>query len=199
MRLRLVLSVICMTLISTGCSSDSPMPTQSADREAAAGRPNLDNGGGSVVNRVTGSGHVDISSADDRAIRHFTISARKHADGTVSGSYRLKIGPSDLTLAGTVTCLTVVGSTAFVGGTVDANPFPFPLFGVAIELIDNGTASADPDNATDDDVDPPAGVRDRVSPIGIFVTPGDDQAADYCANPIPGPTMAVDFGNLTIR
>lgn len=153
-------------------------------------------GSGTVVASVVGSGHIDRSTPDDRAIRNFTISAIGRADGSASGHFSVNVGPGQLKLAGHVTCVTVIGNRAWVGGVVDVNPFSSPVFAAVIEFVDNGTSPADPDNATDGVVSP-AG-RDQISVVGVFTVPGD-QDTEWCAAPVPGPVMDIDMGNITIR
>jgi hypothetical protein len=166
-------------------------PSRVLDPDAAASM-----GTHAVVAQVNGSGHIDRSMPDDRAVRAFTISAVGRADGSASGCFNLNVGPGALRLSGAVTCVTVIGNRAWVGGQIDVNPFPFPVFAAVMEFVDHGTAPADPHNATDGDTGPEG--RDEISVIGFFGQPGDNDL-DWCATPVEGPVMEIDFGNITIR
>ncbi len=150
-----------------------------------------------VTASATGSGHVHIPG--DGSIRKFTVSAVKRANGTVSGQYDLESGPSDLlrdfgispaliALHGTITCMTVVGNSAYLGGTVDhfknADLFFGPeMTGVAIELIDHSAE----------------GLPDEISSVAVYIPSSMSTPEDYCASPAPGPVFPIDQGNIHVR
>jgi hypothetical protein len=136
-----------------------------------------------VVASVTGSGHI---TREDGSKRHFTISALRRADGAASGEYNLVSGSGSVRLHGTVTCLTVVGNRAFIGGTIDAFNIDFgvPLFGVAIELVDNGEGAA--------------AAPDEISNVFFFVN-GPEEIQEYCDDHPIGPVMPIDDGNISVR
>ena len=138
-----------------------------------------------VVSSVTGSGHI---SRPDGTSRVFTLNAVRHADGTVSGRYSLEItGPdTPVRVKGNITCLVIDGASAYIGGDVDrfdANPFPTPPGGMAVEIIDMGEGSE-------------AG-PDLLSPA--FFTQTQQEVLDYCAAPLPGPVMEIERGNFQVR
>ncbi|MEO6056079.1 MAG: hypothetical protein ABIQ49_04495 [Gemmatimonadales bacterium] len=148
------------------------------DISAAAGASN-------VVASVNGSGHL---SRPDGTSRIFTLSARKYADGTVSGTYNLEIAGHDtpVRVKGNITCLVVAGSSAYIGGDVDrfdTNPFPTVPGGIAVEIIDNGEGGG--------------ASRDLLSPA--FFTETQQEVLDYCADPAPGPVSPTDRGNFQVR
>lgn len=147
---------------------------------------------------ATGSGHLHYS---DNSIRAFAISAVKHADGSVSGQYQLTLAPlrffQDLGIAppiilahGTVTCMTVVGNSAYIGGTVDSGEnldlvVGTDLSGVAIELIDNGNgSSAD---------------ADQISSAAFYGPGSVGSPQTYCDDPAPGTVFPIQQGNITVR
>jgi len=72
---------------------------------------------GPVVARANGSGHYWLG-ADD-LLRSFSFNALKHADGYVSGQFQLTNRNNDVAAHGSVTCLSIVGNQAWVGGIVE--------------------------------------------------------------------------------
>lgn len=141
-------------------------------------------GGNAVV--VTGAGHIDRDPSAAMDLRRFTISAIGHADGSASGQYQLVIGPAAVKAHGTITCVTRSGNRAFIGGTVDRrNIFEeFDITGVSIEVVDNGSG--------------PGAAPDEVSNVGFFVAnPGGPQ--QFCDDAVPGPTMPITQGDISVR
>lgn len=141
-----------------------------------------------VVASVTGSGQLwstPPGEEDRPALRNFTIAATKTADGSVAGHYNL-LTASGLHVKGTITCLTVVGDRAFVGGTWESNPeFPFEIVGVALEFVDGGNGP----NAVDE-------ISQLVFLPADFFDETDVQA--YCDDAIEGPVMPIDFGSIRV-
>ena len=153
----------------------------------------------STVSSAVGSGHVRRS---DGSLREFTISAVQHANGSVSGQYNLTIVPvnffKDLDITpplvsfhGTITCMKVVGNSAYLGGVVDKDQHGDLVLGqnnftgVAIELIDNGTGP---------DAEP-----DQISSLAVYFPGSPTTPQDYCDNPSPGTVFPIDQGNITVR
>lgn len=166
----------------------SPMLETSPARAPAAG-----------VSSATGSGHV---FRPDGSIRKFTISAVQHTDGSVSGQYDLKLGPLQilkdlgerppvLSFHGTITCMTVDGNRAYLGGVVDAQKNGALFFGrddftgVAIELVDNGHGAA--------------AAPDEISSVFVYFPETPSTPQDYCDAPAPGPVFPIDAGSITVR
>lgn len=143
-----------------------------------------------AVMSVTGSGHRRLDPEDPGSLRRFTISAIGHADGSASGQYNLVIGPNDIAVHGTVTCVNVVGNRAFVGGTVDRALLPYPpeivaqITGVAIELVDNGTGP-----------DAPA---DEISSTAFYLNMPEGPQ-QWCDDATPGGVGPIEQGNITVR
>jgi hypothetical protein len=135
---------------------------------------------------VTGGAWRDADPGEDRSIRHFSISANRHG-GRLTGGYNLVLGSSDIVVRGDVTCLTVAGNRAWVGGSIDEAELPFPpeiidqITGIAVELVDNGNGS---------------GV-DELSDLFLFLAqPGGPQA--FCDAAVPGPVRPIDRGNYQV-
>lgn len=180
----------------TACQ-DSTGPTQPPAR-AMSTVASAEAGTG-VVASATGSGHVMQPEA---GIRKFTISGLKRADGSVSGQYDLELGPLDLLkefevappllrFHGTITCMTVIGNSAYLGGTVDSHINGELFFGrddftgVAIELIDNGNG--------------PDAVPDEISSLFVYLPSSTGTPQDYCDDPAPGPVFPIEQGNISVR
>ena len=138
-----------------------------------------------IVASVRGSGHIQ---RPDGTSRIFTVEAAKYTDGRVMGTYNLEMaGPETPSrVKGDITCLVVVGNSAYIGGDVDrfdANPFPTVPEGMAVEIIDNGEGAG--------------AAPDLLSLAGFFAT--QQEALDYCAAPAPGPVFATEQGNFQVR
>jgi len=167
---------VAMALIGTvamlGCDQPAA-PTMTPSLSAA----------GITAASVTGSGHI---TREDGSKRHFTISAIGRAEGTATGEYNLVSGSGAVLLHGSITCLTVIGNRAFAGGTVDRFNLDFgvPLFGVAIELVDNGEGKGAP--------------PDEISNVFFFVN-SPNEIQQYCDDHPLGPVMPIDDGNISVR
>lgn len=154
----------------------------------------------SLTASASGSGHLHQPGSN---MRKFTISAHETARGLVRGQYDLQIAPIGffrdlgitpplIAIHGTVTCMTVIGNSAYIGATVDRVRNtdvvfgPAPLTGAAIELIDN-----------DDDPNTP----DMISSVVVYQegVPGQGTPESYCADPSPGPVFPIELGNINVR
>lgn len=191
-----VSSVFCALAVTalTGCEGapDVASPT-------LQGEVNSSSSLAAPTATVTGSGHL---LRPDNSIRAFTISAVRHPDGSVSGEYQLTVAPVRLfqdvgvspptiALHGTVTCMSVVDNSAYIGGTVDSSRNAELVFGTndlrgaAIELIDNGKG--------------PAAPADEISSVAVYVPGSASTPQDYCDDPVPGTVFSIDQGNITVR
>lgn len=95
-----------------------------------------------VGHLVTGSGHVESSAGQ----REFTFHAVEHPDGSVSGSYKIVL-PNGLFFEADVSCVTVDGSTGWVGGVIrDTNAGIVEVGSTSMfYAIDNGEGGTDAD------------------------------------------------------
>lgn len=170
---------------------DSPVGASSTIEAADASVAAAEAG---VVAAVHGSGHLGPNAiGEGRSLRAFTISARRLASGDVWGQYQLT---SDspfghdadplLKLHGTITCLTVDGDRAYLGGTVDRRNFfeRVDITGVAIEVVDHGSG--------------PSAPPDEISSVGLFVSNADGPR-DFCDAASPGPVVPIDRGDISVR
>jgi hypothetical protein len=98
-----------------------------------------------VVERISGSGHYvtpAVGLQPDKW-RVFTMNARKMADGTVEGSFHRVVhskGSAPEKASGTITCFTIVGNTAWIGGHQDGADPP----DIAWQVVDNGEGKGAP-------------------------------------------------------
>ena len=192
MRIRNAVTALTLAITPIACEDNSD-PTAAAieitSRQAALE--------GGVLASATGSGHV---KRPDGSIRKFTVNAVKHSDESVSGHYDLKVGPLQLlkddgftppllSFTGTITCMTVIGNSAYLGGVVDSHQNGELFFGrsdftgVAIELIDSGDEA----------------VADQISSVFVYFPDTPSTPQDYCDAPTPGPVFPIDQGNITVR
>lgn len=175
-------------LLSVGCSTETPtFPTALAGPpvlEASTTQAGSSNG---VVRSVTGTGHVTITLNDVDHWRNFAYSAVERADGSVSGQFEFHARQLSVRVHGRVTCLSVVGNTAWLGGVIEriVGTFPNPVIGPGTpawwRVVDNGQGA----NA------PP----DLISALG---TMGDELA--YCAARPAAPLFRpLEAGNIRVR
>lgn len=192
MKFTKALACLALAIGLVACNDDSdPM---NATTQVTTAAMSLANG---VIASATGSGHV---RRPDGGIRKFTVNAVKHSDGRVSGHYDLNVGPIQilkddgvtpplLKFKGTITCMTVIGNSAYLGGVVDSHTNGELFFGrgdftgVAIELIDGGDDS----------------VADQISSVFVYFPGNPTTPQDYCDAPVPGPVFPIEQGNITVR
>ncbi|MGH7713715.1 MAG: hypothetical protein ACREOG_20700 [Gemmatimonadaceae bacterium] len=131
---------------------------------------------------VTGSGHIEAGDG----LRNFTFHAMLRPDGSVEGSYRILRTDLSTEFAVDVTCLSVVGNQAWIGGIISASGSPGIIVGTVsyFYAIDNGEG---------DDAQP-----DIVSLARVNDRAGEDLL--FCATrPTLLPPRTVQFGNVQIR
>ena len=139
---------------------------------------------GRVVQSVTGSGSFIFAGNN----RTFSFTARRHADGTVSGQWERvnHLNESQTKSHGQVTCFTIVGGNqAFLGGFATSGLFSTPPNNeVAWRVVDNGQGANAP--------------ADQISLEFVGAVPGF--AAGYCAATPAAPALnAVQQGNIQVR
>ena len=166
-------------------SCDGNLPT-AATEAVVAPDPGLlsTNGGVTVAHALTGSGHYVTA---DGAWRTFSFQVRRSSDGSVRGSFQL-VGHDKPPKRwhGPLTCLSVVGNEAWVGGFYEKSTNPALLnTGFGFYVKDNGQGrNADPDL-----------VRRHVR--------GQDDPGDWCSSmpDVSGSEFLfpVESGNITIH
>jgi hypothetical protein len=143
------------------------------------GTPKSRGGGKRVAELVTGSGNFRI----DGRLRTFAFTARRHGEGSVRGEWQLLNRALGAKAHGNITCVTVVGNQAWLGGTTER------IGGgtggeVGWRIVDNGSGATAP--------------ADQISLAFVGREPGF--AADYCATaPLEPGLFDVEAGNLQIR
>ncbi len=141
---------------------------------------------GRVVQSVSGSGHFTDAGGDPR---FFSFTAERFADGSVDGQWErvnLRGDASQTKSHGKITCFTVIGNSAFLGGFATSGRLSAPPSNeVAWRVVDNGPPSVN---------NPP----DLNSLQFIGAVPGF--AAAYCAAPPATPaTFIVAQGDIRVR
>ncbi len=130
--------------------------------------------------RVVGSGHVQQAAG----LREFTFHAVDRPDGTVAGSFKVVL-PSGLFFEADVTCLSVDGTTGWVGGVIRATNAAVVIVGSVSTFyaIDGGEGQA---------------ATDIVSIAAFNGAAGADLA--FCANrPLALAPLTVTGGNVQVR
>lgn len=165
MKIALVLAVAAAGLAAcdTPTAPEAVQPSFSANGVAAS---------------ATGFGRVSASN------RRFAFSAIRKADGSVNGQYQLVTG-AGIRIHGTVTCVTVVGNVARVGGIADPTNAPgWAGIRTYFTVVDNGEGSSAP--------------SDRISFLhGGGLGPVDEIHCD-AGHPWVAANLAVD-GNVQVR
>ena len=93
--------------------------------------------------RLTGSGHHFRTVAGETELTTFSFNAVRHADGSVTGRYQYDFRAAGFSIHGPVTCLTVNGSQAWVGGVVDKVITDDPDFAASLLGVDMWWRSKD--------------------------------------------------------
>lgn len=127
---------------AAGC--DQPLPTAATGQEQSAGRFDVQpfDGGEGGTSSVTGSGHYTTSAG---ALRIFTFEVREESDGAVHGTFQLtgRSSQPPARLHGTLTCLSVVGQEAWIGGVYEHTSNPALVgTGFWFYVRDNGEGQA---------------------------------------------------------
>ncbi len=132
---------------------------------------------GRVIESVTGSGHFTQGGQ----LRTFSFSAVKRADGTVTGEWQRFARAIGAKAHGDVTCFTIVGDQAWLGGVVErTTTIPGE---VAWTVIDNGEGANS--------------ASDQISLQNVGRPPGF--ADDFCAAQPPRTLFDIEKGNIQIH
>lgn len=143
--------VLLVALAMAGCGeSDPPVGPEPTDASLRGG-----NHGHRVVLEVKGrADHTRIVGVDT-AMTLFRFHMEKKANGKTSGRYYYNFQAAGFAVRGPVTCVTVKGNQAWVGGTVEsvesADPTRQDLVGLEMwwRSVDNGHGRhAAPDSST---------------------------------------------------
>ena len=163
-------------LLPAACATDSTTLTSAGPLAASVDAP--------VVASASGGGHW---FTPDGLRRRLAFSVRRHADGSTDGEWQLVAGAT--IMHGRLTCLSVDGNTARVGGVVEQSKFSLFLVDtdVAWYVVDDGEGN---------------GAADATSNLRAFrnSAPGTAQAfCDTGAAPTPVSQDVISFGNVQVR
>jgi len=137
------------------------------------------------------AGVVASASGSAHRIRNgepwiLAFTAQTRADGTTTGEVRMDRKDQDISVIVDVTCLSVVGNTAWIGGIIRNQKGNVAIDGTVsyFYVIDNGEGS----NAA----------PDIASAVRLNDRAGEDLA--FCTNrPLLLPASPVEFGNVQVR
>ena len=136
------IAAIAILLGASGCG-DEP-PTLVSPSFAAGG----------IEASVTGSGHHLRVGANGEELTTLAFNAKRHADGRSSGQWEYHFRAAGFSMHGEVTCLSIAGHEAWVGGFITKvlSPDPADQELVGIEMWwrsrDNGEGAAAPPDST---------------------------------------------------
>lgn len=138
--------------------------------------------GAGVSAAATGSGHLIQANGE---LRKFTFAAIRHGNGSISGQFNLVAGNADLVAHGTVTCMTVIGNQAWIGGTLDRNSIGAPFTHGWWRAVDNAGSNA----------------PDEISVLVVANNPAGNLAQAFCDNaPVAFPPLnQIAQGGINIR
>ncbi len=133
-----------------------------------------------VIQAVRGSGHLTQAGE----LRTFTFNAEKHFDGSVRGKFEIIARQVDRVVHGAVTCMTVFGDAAWLGGVIDRDDSGVSTGAQArFRVVDLGQA--------------PGGSPDLTSLLSFTFVPGAAQA--YCnAAPFFPPLLFTESGEIVV-
>lgn len=173
-------AVVTTALVMIGCESAVTTPTPSSrDAAVVAQLTASDNG---VVASATGSAHR--IRADELWVLAFN--AVKRADGTTTGEARIDRKDLGISWNVDVTCLSVKGNTAWIGGIIRNASGPIIQDGTIsyFYVVDNGEGDGDQ--------------PDLASAVRINDVAGQDQ--QFCdLQPLLLPATPVAHGNVQVR
>src|SRR5688572_22650444 len=128
---RSILFALPLLVSAAGCDR----PANPAEPLALGGAANLEGEQG-VIQSASGGAHR--LSGDEMFILSFN--ANKRADGSVTGSYHVDVMSIGATFDVDVTCLSVEGNKAWIGGIIENSDSPLVRDGTVsyFYVIDNG-------------------------------------------------------------
>lgn len=133
-----------------------------------------------VIESVTGSGHfTDVRG--DAQLRTFSFNAVKRADGTVTGEWQRLNRSLDAKAHGDVTCFTIAGNQAWLGGVVErTTTVPGGVFWT---VVDNGEGANSPPDQ-----------------ISLQLVGRSQEDVDlFCDIQLPRPVVDIEAGNIKVR
>ena len=168
-------------------------PTTSVQSIAPTPPPAALASAGGVALSLTGSGHVYRSIAGgEPELTTFSYSAIRRVDGSTNGEFQINFRAATFSIKGTVTCVTALNNTAWIGGFIDwiksDDPADQELTGTDIwwRVTDNGQGAGDPPDLT--------------TSI-LFTLPGSPiTAASWCRDqPLAALSRPIAHGNIQLH
>ena len=180
--------VLLVALAMAGCGDADPP----VGPEAATGAALQSSRSHRVVAQVSGRADHSRTVGDVTALTLFRFHMKQKADGRTSGRYYYNFQAAGFAVRGPVTCVTVNGNQAWIGGTVESVDSPDPdrqsLVGLDMwwRSVDNGQGhSAVPDSTTG---------------LGFAFAGGTITAESWCNDqPALLVMREVEGGNIKIR
>lgn len=169
-----------VVLVAVACSDSAVAPRVKAE---SLGSPAASIGG--IVASANGSAHR-IRPLPDGELWVLTFSATKFADGSVNGVAHIDRHDLGVSWSVDVTCLSVVGNTAWIGGIIRNSKGGLPRDGTVsyFYVIDNGDGASDP--------------VDRASAVRLNDQAGEDIA--FCTDrPLGLVATDIAHGNVQVR
>ena len=174
-------ALVLLGAATIGCAA-GPDRVAGPDRNTDALQPLLERSG--LQQAVTG--HANIFLPNFQAEERYSQSAIRHADGSVTGEFELHSEQdAGIRIHGDVTCFTIVGNTARLGGVIEQSDDPaFEGLDVVWTIVDNGEGNDGAPDLTSD-----------------FFLVGTGGAQFHCAVgfPFAAPVLPVLSGNLQVH
>ncbi|MBI4501249.1 MAG: hypothetical protein HY700_08820 [Gemmatimonadetes bacterium] len=164
-------------LMLVACNSESVGPAPDPPRFSVASAV-----GSPVSGSATGDAHILIFG--DTVAERFSFSAIRHTTGLADGQFELfSEQDGGLRVHGSVTCVSVAGNQARIGGVVDQSTNPvFVGRGVLWTVVDMGEGAGAPPDLTSD-----------------FFLASPAQVNFHCAVGFFLPLIPVQYGNLQVH
>ena len=178
MKFRKTLPLLALPLLTSACG-DEPV----VGPDVGAPSFSVHNGHGPVVQSVTGFGLFTQLGEPTT----FSFTARRYEDGSVKGEWERQNRSGGFRAHGDVTCFTIVGNLAYIGGIIEQFPSdPGRVGNEAVWfVVDNGQGA----NA------PPDLISQARGPGQV----GRSSASDFCSRPRAIFTRQVEAGNISVR
>ena len=147
MRIVGCLGVLGVALALTACEDREPALAPAEPETAELG-------GGTIKALIAGSGHHTRIVGTDTALTIFVFSGFRSAAGGTHGFYYYDFRAAGFSVQGPITCITIAGKQAWVGGTVERIDSPDPedqsLVGADMwwRSIDSGLGNNSADSTT---------------------------------------------------
>jgi hypothetical protein len=153
--------------------------------------PQLHRGGHRIEALISGTAHHTRTVGTTTALTIFAFHGWRQADGRTRGLYHYDFRAAGFSVQGPITCISIAGNQAWVGGTVARIDSPDPedqsLVGADMwwRSIDNGFRSQKPDSTTG---------------VGFAFPGGTITAESWCRDqPQALVLRQVEKGNLVVK